>query len=53
MIRDNKRIGGRGPVLEDLEWDVKVYLALNGAIHDAAIWAWGSKNVYDSSRPSR
>ncbi len=40
-------------MLEDLEWDVKVYLALNGAIHDAAIWAWGSKNVYDSSRPSR
>src|SRR5262249_44727266 len=26
-------------------------LALNGALHDAAIWAWGNKDVYDSSRP--
>jgi len=50
-MRRNKRIGGRGPVVDDLEWDVKVYLALNGAVHDAAIWAWGTKQVYDSSRP--
>jgi hypothetical protein len=47
----NKRIGGGGWVVDDLEWDVKVYLALNGAVHDAAIWAWGNKTVYDSSRP--
>ncbi len=50
-MRNNKRIGGRGRVVDDLEWDVKVYLALNGAVHDAAIWAWSNKNVYDSSRP--
>ena len=50
-MRHNKRIAGRGRVISDLEWDVKVYLALNGAVHDAAIWAWGNKNVYDSSRP--
>jgi hypothetical protein len=47
----HKRLGGRGPVVDGLEWDVKMYLALNGAVHDAAIWAWGNKQVYDSSRP--
>ena len=50
-MRNAKRIGGQGPVVDDLEWDVKVYLALNGAVHDAAIWAWGHKKLYDSSRP--
>lgn len=46
-----RRIGGSGPELGALEWDVKVYLALNGALHDAAIAAWGCKRVYDSARP--
>jgi hypothetical protein len=46
-----KRIGGTGPVLSALEWDVKLYLALNGAVHDAAIVAWGLKRKYDSVRP--
>ncbi len=46
-----KRLGGSGPLLDDLEWDVKLYLALNGAVHDAAIAAWGTKQYYDSSRP--
>jgi hypothetical protein len=46
-----KRIGGTGPVLGDLEWDVKLYLALNGAEHDAAVAAWEQKRVYDSVRP--
>ena len=50
-MRHNKRLGGRGRLLDDLEWDVKLYLALNGAVHDAAIWAWGNKEFYDSSRP--
>jgi hypothetical protein len=30
---------------------VKLYLALNGAVHDAAIAAWGAKGHYDSVRP--
>jgi hypothetical protein len=34
-----------------LEWDVKLYFALNGALHDAAIAAWGVKGHYDSVRP--
>jgi hypothetical protein len=45
------RIGGEGPIVERLEWDVKVYLAVNGAVHNAAIAAWGLKGKYDSSRP--
>ncbi|HET8653123.1 MAG TPA: FG-GAP-like repeat-containing protein [Gaiellaceae bacterium] len=34
-----------------LEWDVKLYFALNGAVHDAAVAAWGAKGHYDSVRP--
>lgn len=45
------RIGGAGPVVDRLEWEVKTYLALNGAVHDAAIAAWGLKGHYDSVRP--
>jgi len=48
---DERRVGGRGPVLDRLEWDVKLYLALNGAVHDAAIAAWGAKRFFDSVRP--
>jgi Domain of unknown function (DUF6851) len=46
-----RRIGGAGEVVDPLEWDVKLYLALNGAVHDAAIAAWGLKGYYDSARP--
>ncbi|MEX2203566.1 MAG: DUF6851 domain-containing protein, partial [Actinomycetota bacterium] len=45
------RIGGESPEVDRLEWDVKMYLALNGAVHDAAIAAWGVKGHYDSVRP--
>ena len=45
------RLYGDGPRLDALEWDVKAYLALNGALHDAAIAAWGAKRVYDYVRP--
>ena len=40
-----------GRAVDRLEWDVKLYLALNGAVHDAAIAAWGVKGFYDSARP--
>jgi hypothetical protein len=49
--RPEHRIGGTGPVVDRLEWDVKLYLALNGAVHDAAVAAWGVKGHYDSVRP--
>jgi hypothetical protein len=45
------RIAGRGQPVDRLEWDVKLYLALNGAVHDAAVAAWGLKGFYDSARP--
>ena len=50
-LAPNLRIGGAGPDVDRLQWDVKTYLALNGAVHDAAIAAWGLKGHYDSVRP--
>jgi hypothetical protein len=46
-----KRIGGTGSVVNDLEWDVKMYLALNAATHDAACACWSIKRYYDGWRP--
>ena len=46
-----KRYRGEGELLDDLEWDIKSYLALSGAMHDVAITAWGIKGWYDYSRP--
>jgi hypothetical protein len=51
QLAPNLRVGGGGPVIDRLQWDVKVYLALNGAVHDAAIAAWGLKGRYDGIRP--
>ncbi|HEX5825358.1 MAG TPA: vanadium-dependent haloperoxidase [Candidatus Limnocylindrales bacterium] len=50
-LAPNLKIGGTGPNLDRLQWDVKIYLAVNGAVHDAAIAAWGLKGYYDSVRP--
>lgn len=47
----DRKIGGEGRTVGALEWDVKMYLALNGAVHDAAIAAWGAKAEYDYVRP--
>ena len=46
-----KQIGGTGPVVDDLEWTVKLNHAINGAVFDAGVAAWGAKRVYDYSRP--
>jgi hypothetical protein len=46
-----KKYEGIGVVLSNLEWDVKTYLTLGGAMHDAAISCWGAKGYYDSPRP--
>jgi hypothetical protein len=35
-----------------LEHDVRLDLALNGALNDAAVSAWGAKRAYQSPRPS-
>ena len=50
-LSPNLRIAGAGPTVDRLEWDVKLYFAINGAVHDAAIAAWGLKGYYDSARP--
>ncbi len=49
--RLEKRFKGEGDVLDELEWDVKSYFALAGAVHDAAVTAWGIKGWYDYIRP--
>jgi hypothetical protein len=54
-VNDNplleKRFKGEGPIINDLEWDIKSYFILGGAVHDAAISAWGIKGYYDYIRP--
>lgn len=45
------RLGGDGDALDRLAWDVHLYLALNGAVHDAAIVAWGLKREHLGPRP--
>jgi hypothetical protein len=47
----SKQPWGTGPVVSDLEWDVKLYFVLNGALSDAAIAAWDAKRKYDYVRP--
>ena len=46
-----KRLRGTGQILVDLEWDVKAYFVIGGAVHDAANAAWGIKGWYDYVRP--
>ena len=46
-----KRFGGTGPIIDDLEWDIKSYFILGGAMHDVAITSWGIKGYYDYVRP--
>lgn len=42
---------GEGETLDQLEWDVKSYFAMAGAMHDAAIACWSIKGYYDYVRP--
>jgi hypothetical protein len=42
---------GTGHTLDALEWDVKAYFTLGGAMHDAAVSAWSIKGYYDYVRP--
>lgn len=48
---EQRKLFGQGEPVGRLEWDVKVYLALNGALHDAAITAWSIKRHTESARP--
>jgi len=42
---------GQGVPLDHLEYDVKAYLTLGGALHDCAVATWGVKGYYDYIRP--
>jgi hypothetical protein len=46
-----RQFRGEGDVVDPLTWDVHVYLALNGAVHDAAIAAWELKRTHQTARP--
>jgi ASPIC and UnbV/FG-GAP-like repeat/Secretion system C-terminal sorting domain len=46
-----RKFAGTGEKMEALEWDVKSYFTLSGALHDVAITAWGIKGYYDYVRP--
>lgn len=46
-----RKLGGQGAELDPLSYDVIVYLALGGALHDSAIAAWSTKRAYDYVRP--
>ncbi len=45
------RLGGQYKAKTRLQWDLQGYLALGGAMHDAAIAAWSHKGWYDFIRP--
>ena len=46
-----RRFRGEGELMDSLEWDVKGYFALGGAMHDAAVTVWSIKGRYDYIRP--
>ena len=46
-----RRLFGVGEILNELEWDVKAYFTLGGAMHDAAVSTWSAKGWYDTARP--
>ena len=45
------RVGGEGPAVERLEWDVKLYFSLNAAVFDAGCAGWAVKRYYNGWRP--
>lgn len=47
----DQMLAGMGQELDALSYDVIVYLALGGALHDSAIAAWSAKRAYDYARP--
>jgi hypothetical protein len=53
VVSDSKELEARigSGAAPRLAWDVKLYFALNGALHDGAVAAWGAKRTYQSVRP--
>ena len=46
-----RRYCGAGEEIDELEFDIRSYFVLGGAMHDAAIAAWSVKGYYDYVRP--
>jgi hypothetical protein len=46
-----RKYKGTGESIDPLEWDVKAYITLGGAMHDVAVSVWGIKGYYDYPRP--
>lgn len=46
-----RKFEGQGDLVDVLEFDVKAYFILGGAMHDCAVSAWGIKGWYDYIRP--
>ncbi|MCF8246471.1 MAG: T9SS type A sorting domain-containing protein [Saprospiraceae bacterium] len=46
-----RKFRGVGEEMDPLKFDVMAYFMLNGALHDAAVTAWGIKGFYDGIRP--
>ncbi len=46
-----RKYKGEGTDLDQMEWEIKAYFTLGGAMHDAAVTAWGAKGWYDYIRP--
>jgi hypothetical protein len=51
LTAGQKKIRGVGAAVNDLEWDVKMYFCVAGAVHDAACCAWSLKRYYSGTRP--
>lgn len=45
------RWNGKGQELSKQHYELRLYLTLNGALHDAAIAAWSIKGKYQGNRP--
>ncbi len=46
-----KKIGGVGPTVNALEWDIKTYFSVAAAVHDASCACWSNKRYYHGPRP--
>lgn len=46
-----RRWKGTGDTLSQLDWDVRAYFTMAGAMHDAGISCWSIKGYYDYVRP--
>lgn len=46
-----RKWNGKGSSLSQLEWDIKSYFLMTGALHDAGIACWSVKSNYDYVRP--